>query len=188
MKAAGSLGVVVCLFLVVVGVLVEVVPMAEGDTTPSQCKQEKDLLVSACKSAGEEPGFLPSPRVMLWRVFLPSFMLGFVYSLFSQGFVSLVFQGLITIFLGLNCFQISLFGDRAFRFGWIYNHWCFWIQWGFGDDVIFIRMSYWMLSSNAFHFVVFPVVSCPKLFERLFYALVFLKYWFAAGFVGPPHW
>ncbi|CAL2248199.1 unnamed protein product [Prunus armeniaca] len=92
MKAAGSLGVVVCLFLVVVGVLVEVVPMAEGDTTPSQCKQEKDLPVSACKRAGEEPGFLPSTRVMyLWRVFLPSFMLGFVYSLFSQGFVSLVF-------------------------------------------------------------------------------------------------
>ncbi|CAL9012797.1 unnamed protein product [Prunus brigantina] len=91
MKAAGSLGVVVCLFLVVVGVLVEVVPMAEGDTTPSQCKQEKDLLVNACKSAGEEPGFLPSLRVMLWRDFLPSFMLGFVYSLFSQGFVSLVF-------------------------------------------------------------------------------------------------
>ncbi|KAL6272892.1 hypothetical protein ACE6H2_023584 [Prunus campanulata] len=51
MKAAGSLGVVVCLFLVVVGVLVQMVPMAEGDTTPSQCKQEKDLLVSACKSA-----------------------------------------------------------------------------------------------------------------------------------------
>ncbi|BBG98165.1 Bifunctional inhibitor/lipid-transfer protein/seed storage 2S albumin superfamily protein [Prunus dulcis] len=26
--------------------------MAEGNTTPSQCKQETDLLVSACKSAG----------------------------------------------------------------------------------------------------------------------------------------
>ncbi|CAL8137039.1 unnamed protein product [Prunus armeniaca] len=68
MKAAGSLGVVVCLFLVVVGVLVEVVPMAEGDTTPSQCKQEKDLPVSACKRAGEEPGFLPSPRVIFLGV------------------------------------------------------------------------------------------------------------------------
>ncbi|KAL6286702.1 hypothetical protein ACE6H2_011092 [Prunus campanulata] len=91
MKPVGSLGVVVCLFLVLVGVLVEVVPMAEGDTTPSHCKQEKDLLVSACKSTGEEPGFLPSPGVMLWRVFPLSFMLGFVYSLILQGFVSLVF-------------------------------------------------------------------------------------------------
>ncbi|CAL8169643.1 unnamed protein product [Prunus armeniaca] len=66
MKAAGSLGVVVCLFLVVVGVLVEVVPMAEGDTTPSQCKQEKDLLVSACKSAvinKSHSSSKPSPRL-----------------------------------------------------------------------------------------------------------------------------
>ncbi|BFG23045.1 hypothetical protein CerSpe_093190 [Prunus speciosa] len=50
MKVVGSLGVALCLFLVV-GVLVEVVPTAEGNTTPSQCKQETDLLVSACKSA-----------------------------------------------------------------------------------------------------------------------------------------
>ncbi|PQQ12704.1 hypothetical protein Pyn_38696 [Prunus yedoensis var. nudiflora] len=70
MKAVGSLGVVVCLFLVVVGCLVEVVPMAEGDTTPSHCKQEKDLLVSACKSTGEEPGFLPSPGLCCGEFFL----------------------------------------------------------------------------------------------------------------------
>ncbi|XP_008234176.1 PREDICTED: uncharacterized protein LOC103333161 [Prunus mume] len=50
MKAAGSLSMVVCLFLVV-GVWVVVVPPAKGDTTPSQCKEEKDLLMGACKNA-----------------------------------------------------------------------------------------------------------------------------------------
>ncbi|PRQ55759.1 putative bifunctional inhibitor/plant lipid transfer protein/seed storage helical [Rosa chinensis] len=44
MERAGLVVVMICLLC-----LVGVVPMAEGDTTPSQCKQEKNLLVGACK-------------------------------------------------------------------------------------------------------------------------------------------
>ncbi|BFG23033.1 hypothetical protein CerSpe_093070 [Prunus speciosa] len=63
MKATGSLSMVVCLFLVV-GVWVVVVPMAKGDTTPSQCKEEKDLLMGACKNAILEKLYNPNHIVI----------------------------------------------------------------------------------------------------------------------------
>ncbi|XP_050386776.1 uncharacterized protein LOC126803071 [Argentina anserina] len=62
MERAG-LVVLICLLC-----LVGMIPMAaEGDTTPSECKREKDLLVGACKRVvvGLEPSAACCQRVLV---------------------------------------------------------------------------------------------------------------------------
>ncbi|XP_024176377.1 uncharacterized protein LOC112182160 [Rosa chinensis] len=68
MMRPGLFGLMACL-LFLVGVW-DVVPVAMGDTTPSQCKEEKKLLVDACKAVvtGSDPSAYCCQRLRVTHV------------------------------------------------------------------------------------------------------------------------
>ncbi|XP_048325511.1 uncharacterized protein LOC125421255 [Ziziphus jujuba] len=61
---------VIVVLVVFVGVLEMRIPMANGNTSPSQCKQEKDLLVKECKAMifGSNPSPSCCQRVRVTHV------------------------------------------------------------------------------------------------------------------------